>query len=131
MSNESDEPDELERVTLKIRIAVAAVLLLGGCASPKVVESVQSTDSQLSCEGLQKELEGAEKFRGAAQSSLGSMGGQIITAFMFFPALLISHDNKTTALNAAEARKTHLIGVMSQKDCKPAPAPKEPAKGAQ
>ena len=127
----SNELNEFENVPSKIWIALAAALLLAGCATPKVVESVQPTDSQLSCEGLQKALDEAEKFRGAAESSLGSMGGQIITAFMFFPALLISHDNKRTALNAAEARKTHLIGIMSQKECKPAPPPKAPAKGAQ
>lgn len=123
-----NELDEFESVTGKIGIAVAVALLLAGCASPKVVQSVQPNDSQLSCEGLQKELTEAEKLHAAAESSMGSTGGQIVTGFLFFPALLVGFDNKKNAINAAEARETRLAGIMSEKNCKI--APKEPPKGA-
>lgn len=119
---------EFRSVAVKIGMAVGAALLAAGCASPKVVQSVQPADSQLSCEGLQKELDEAEKLRAGAEGSLGSTGGQIVTGMLFFPALLVSHENRNNALNAAEVRKAHLAGLMSQRNCTAAPPPKEPAK---
>ena len=119
---------EFRSVAVKIGMAVGAALLVAGCASPKVVQSVQPADSQLACEGLQKELDEAEKLRAGAEGSLGSTGGQIVTGMLFFPALLVSHENRTNALNAAEARKAHLAGLMSERKCAAAPPPKEPAK---
>ena len=108
-------------------IGVAIALLLAGCASPTIVQSVQPEDAQLGCEQLIKELDEAEKLRVAADGSKGSSGGNLVKGLLFFPALLISNDNVKNATEAAEARKTHLAALMSQKDCKvPAKPPAKP-----
>ena len=107
-------------------MAVAIALLLAGCASPQIVQSVQPQDAQMGCAQLIKEVDEAEKLRVAAEGSKGSSGGNLVKGLLFFPALLVSNDNVKNATEAAEARKTHLAALMSQKNCK-APA-KPPAK---
>lgn len=124
-----NEQGEFESGIAKTGIAVALALLLAGCASPTVVQSVQPNDSQMTCEELQTALTEAEKLRNEAEGKRGSTGGNVVKGFLFFPALLVSNANVSDAIKAAEARKTHLTGLMSQKNCKVAP-PKEPAKGA-
>lgn len=111
-------------------IAIAIALLVTGCVSPQIVQSVQPQDGQLGCEQLVKEADEAERLRAAAEGAKGSSGGNVVKALLFFPALLVSHDNVKHATEAAEARKTHLAALMSQKDCKAPekPAPKPAAK---
>ncbi len=124
-----NEQGEFESGIKKSGIAVAVALLLAGCATPTVVQSVQPNDGQLNCEELQKALTEAEKLGNEAEGKRGSTGGNVVKGLLFFPALLVSNANVSDAIKAAEARKTHLTGLMSQKNCKVAP-PKEPAKGA-
>ena len=112
----------------KCGIAVAVALLLAGCTTPTVVQSVQPNDNQLGCEDLQKALAEAEKLGADAEARRGSTGGNLVKGFLWFPALLVSHANVNDAVKAAEARKAHLTGIMGQKNCTIAP-PKEPAKG--
>jgi len=100
-------------------VALAVALLLAGCATPTVVQSVQPKDAGLSCAQLQGEVAEAEKMRLAAEGAQGTTGGNVLKAFLFFPALLVSNDNVGTATKAAEARKTHLSGLASQKKCPP------------
>ena len=47
---------EFESGIGKRGIAVAVALLLAGCATPTVVQTVQPNDGQLNCEDLQKAL---------------------------------------------------------------------------
>jgi hypothetical protein len=107
-------------------IAVAVAMLLAGCSTaPTVVQSVQPGDPQLSCDQLRAQLAEAEKLRLEAEGKSGSTGGSIVHAFLFLPGYLTNRQNVTDAVNAAEARKTHLGALISQKNC---PAPKPPAK---
>ena len=110
-------------------IAVAAGVFLTSCATPKVVESVQPADAQLSCAQLQSQFDEAEKLRTAAEGSRNSSGGNLVMGALFFPGALLTHSNVNEAVKAAEARKTHLTALMNQKNCeaaKPAAAPKKP-----
>lgn len=124
----SVEHGKIENGIGKCGIAVAVAMLLAGCSTaPTVVQSVQPGDPQLSCDQLLAEHAAAEKFRLEAEGKGGSTGGSIVHAFLFFPGYLINRQNVTDAVNAAEARKTHVAGLISQKKC---PAPKPPAKPA-
>ncbi len=120
------EHGKLENGIGKGGIAVAVAMLLGGCAV-QTVQSVQPGDPQLSCDQLLVEIAEAEKVRLAAEGSRGSSGGNIVQGLMFFPGLLVKDQNIADAVKAAEARKTHLGGIVAQKNC---PVPKPPAKPA-
>ena len=112
-------------------IAFAVALLLAGCATPKVVESVQPKDASLDCAQLLAEAAEAEKLRLAAEGAEGTTGGNLLKGFLFFPALLVSYDNVKTATKAAEARKTHLADLSGKKRCPPPqakPGAKPPAR---
>ena len=110
-------------------MALAFALLLAGCASPTVVESVQSADNGRDCKQLQQELSEAEKFRGAAAHEKEVTGGTLIKGLIFFPAVFVSNDNANKAIDAAEARKVHLAGVMNAKKCEAPAKTDTPAPG--
>ena len=111
-------------------VAVALAMLLAGCSTaPTVVQSVQPGDPQLSCDQLLAQHAEAEKLRLEAEGKSGTSGGNIVHAFLFLPGYLINKQNVTDAVNAAEARKTHLSALLSQKNC-PAPKPPAPPKPA-
>ena len=109
-------------------LALAVALLLAGCASPTVVQSVQAGDGAKDCKLLQQELSDAEKFRSAADHEKSLNGGTLIKAIIFFPAVFVSADNANKAIDAADARMTHLNGLMKQKNCAAPPASAAPAK---
>lgn len=102
-------------------------LALAGCAKPKVVEISQAGDPELPCPQLQSQLDEAEKLRVAAEGSRNTTGGNVVMGFLFFPGALLTHANVNEAVQAAEARKALLTGLMSQKNCPTKPAPAKPA----
>jgi hypothetical protein len=121
----SVEHGKIENGIGKRGIAVAVAMLLGACSTaPTVVQSVQPGDPQLSCDQLVAQHAEAEKLRLEAEGRSGTSGGNIVHAFLFLPGFLVNKQNVTDAVNAAEARKTHLSALISQKKC---PAPKKPA----
>ncbi|MGA8006547.1 MAG: hypothetical protein WCA17_10630 [Burkholderiales bacterium] len=97
--------------------ALAAALVVAGCATPTVVETVKPGDSGLTCPQLQNEFADAEQFRKHAESEKGMTGGNVARALFFWPAILGSYSNANEAISAADARKVHLANLMDSKHC--------------
>jgi hypothetical protein len=95
----------------------ATAALLGGCASPTVVQTVKPGDVGLSCAQLQNEYVDVQKFRDEADKEKGMTGGNVVRALFFWPAILGTMSNANEAISAAETRKVHLANVMTQKNC--------------
>jgi hypothetical protein len=111
---------------IKLTLTAALVVVLAGCASPTVVQSVKAGDSGLTCPQLQNEYQDAEALRAAADKEKGMTGGNIARALLFWPAILGSFSNANEAIAAADARRVNLANLMNQKGC-PIPASAAPA----
>jgi hypothetical protein len=117
---------------MKKTLTLFATLLLAGCATPTVVQTVKPGDTGLSCAQLQNEYVDTQKFRDDADKEKGMTGGNVARAILFWPAILGSYSNANEAMAAADARKVHLANLMNQTKC-PIPnvtpaTPAEPAK---
>ena len=91
-------------------------LFLASCATPHVVDIVQPNDEQLSCIGLQNEIDELDKFREEAESEKGVTWGN--TGRLIFPiAIWATYENAGQAIDAANQREVYLRGIMSKKNC--------------
>ncbi len=111
-------------------LAISIVLL--GCASPTVVQSVKPGDAGLTCAQLQNEYSDADRFKKQAGEEKGVTGGNV-ARLLFWPAIIGTYMNANEAISAADNRMTYLAGIMTQKNCSvpasmtaPAPAPVVP-----
>ena len=100
----------------KLVFAIGFMLLVG-CATPTVVQTVKPGDAGLSCAQLQNEYSDVERFRSEADHEKGMTGGNIARAILFWPAILGTFSNANEAISAAEAREVHLADIMNQKSC--------------
>jgi opacity protein-like surface antigen len=100
----------------KLLAAGVAFVVMSGCASPTVVQSVKPGDQGLSCAQLQNEFSDANRFKKEADSEKGVTGGNV-ARLLFWPAIVGTHMNANEAIAAAENRKVHLHNLMSQKNC--------------
>ena len=70
-------------------VAIGSALLVVGCATPTVVQSVKPGDVGLTCPQLQNEYSDAERFRSEAQAEKTMTGGNVVRALLFWPAILV------------------------------------------
>jgi len=100
----------------KFLIGFSAVIFLGACASPTVVQSVKPGDSGLNCGQLQNEYADADNFKKEADSAKGVTGGNV-ARLLFWPSIVGTYMNANEAIAAADNRKVHLANQMIQKNC--------------
>jgi hypothetical protein len=98
-------------------ILPAMLLALGACATPHVVDIVQPNDEQLSCVGLQNEVDELEGFIEEAKSEKGVNWSNAGRLLVFPIGILATYENASEALNAANQREVYLRGIMSKKNC--------------
>jgi len=98
-------------------ILPAMILALGACATPHVVDIVQPNDEQLSCVGLQNEVDELEGFIEEAKSEKGVNWSNAGRLLVFPIGILATYENASEAINAANQREVYLRGIMSKKNC--------------
>ena len=107
---------------------VLGIAVLGGCATPTVVQTVKPGDFELSCGQLQNEYSDAQRYRDEADREKSVTGGNVVRAIFFWPAILGTAANANEAIAAADTRKAHLANAMNQKGCSiPNVSPRPPA----
>ncbi|WP_310645760.1 hypothetical protein [Limnohabitans sp.] len=98
------------------KFTLALVVVLAGCASPTVVQTIKPGDMGLTCPQLQNEYSDAERFKKEADAEKGVTGGNV-ARLLFWPAIVGTHMNANEAISAAENRKVHLTNMMMQQKC--------------
>ncbi len=98
-------------------LLVLALVVVGGCASPEVVEVTRPQDGKLSCAELEHEMEEAEGYRRAAEKEKGVTGTNVAAAIFFPLAIAGTYSNIGDAVDAANERKRHLLDIYNEKDC--------------
>ena len=83
-------------------VVVVSMFMLGGCATPTVVQTVKPGDFELSCAQLQNEYSDAQRYREEADREKGVTGGNFVRALFFWPAILGTASNANEAIAAAD-----------------------------
>lgn len=92
-------------------------LILGGCATPDVINVRQAGDKALTCEQITEEIADAETFKEKARDAKGVTGTNAAALVFFWPALLATYANAEEAIDAAQDRIDFLYGLGDDKGC--------------
>ena len=87
---------------LKTVTATVLVCFLSACASPTVVQSKQSRDSEMSCDQLKAANAEAQDFESKARKERGVTGTNVAAAILFWPAMIGTYKNTEEAMEAAK-----------------------------
>ena len=98
-------------------ISVFILFFLASCATPHVVDIVQPNDEQLSCVGLQNEVDELAGFIEEAESEKGVNWSNAGRALVFPIGIWATYENAGQAIDAANQREMYLRGIMSKKNC--------------
>ncbi len=93
-------------------------IFVAGCASPTVVQSKQSSDSNMSCDQLKASYSEAQDFENKARKERGVTGTNVAAAIFFWPAMIGTYANSGEAMDAAKDRQKHLEKIAAEKNCK-------------
>ena len=102
---------------MKKVLLLCGLVILTGCASPTVVQSMKAGDDSLTCGQLKNEYSEANRFIKEAESEKGWTGGNIARGLLFWPAILGTYNNANEAIAAAETRKVNLLNIMRTQKC--------------
>ena len=98
-------------------IILLILIFCSNCAKPTVVETVQKTDYDLSCEELKLGIFETKKFKEDAEQQRDGTGANVTRSVLFWPALLKSMLNADKAVQAASDRIYHLEVLQMKKKC--------------
>lgn len=105
------------KLIAKALLAVSAVVVMAGCASPTVVETKKIGDESLTCSQIESEIAEAERFKREAKAERKVTGTNVAAAIFFWPALLGTYSNTQEAMEAADQRKAHLTDLHVARKC--------------
>ena len=98
-------------------IIVFSFLFLISCATPHVVDIIQPNDEQLSCIGLQNEVDELDRFIKEAESKKGVNWSNAGRLLVFPIGIWATYENANQAIDAANQREIYLKEIMSKKNC--------------
>lgn len=98
-------------------IIVVSFLFLISCATPHVVDIIQPNDEQLSCIGLQNEVDELDRFIKEAESEKGVNWSNAGRLLVFPIGIWATYENANQAIDAANQREIYLKEIMSKKNC--------------
>lgn len=99
-------------------LTLACTILLASCASPTVVQTKQTGDSNLNCEQLKAAYNEALDFETKARKERGVTGTNVAAAILFWPAMIGTYKNTEEAIEASKERQKHLEKMAQAKSCK-------------
>jgi hypothetical protein len=102
----------------RLIFAIFFLSLLGGCSTPKVIETTRLSDKDLSCESLKEEYRYAEQAKKDAEDVKGVNGTNTAAAIFFPVGIIATYSNANEAISAADTRMMRLSDLMDRKNCK-------------
>lgn len=93
------------------------LLILIGCAKPKVTDTVLPNDKRLNCKELTLAIFEAEKLKEDAEYAKTGTGGNVSRMLLFWPAWAQTIHNADKAVQAANDRIYHLTVLQKKKNC--------------
>jgi len=95
--------------------ALFSIFLLVSCASPDVVQTIQISDKDLSCNQLIAATEEAKKFEKEGREGRTVTGTNVAAALFWWPGLVATYINTDDAIDAAIDRQEHLAKIYDEK----------------
>jgi hypothetical protein len=102
----------------RLILAIFFLSLVGGCSTPKVIETTRLSDRDLSCESLKDEYRYAEQAKKDAEDVKGVNGTNTAAAIFFPVGIIATYSNANEAIAAADTRMMRLTDLMDRKNCK-------------
>ena len=78
---------------------------------------VQPGDNKMTCEQLSGDLERLDEGADAVQGKKGATGTNVAAALFWLPGLAYTYYDAGQALEAINARRSHLTKLHNDKDC--------------
>jgi hypothetical protein len=108
----------VQKMKNRLILSIFLLALLGGCSTPKVIESTRLSDRDLSCESLKEEYRYAEQAKKDAEDVKGVNGTNTAAAIFFPIGIIATYSNANEAIAAADTRMMRLSDLMDKKNCK-------------
>jgi hypothetical protein len=102
----------------RLALITFIMTLIGGCSTPKVIETTKLSDRDLSCEALKDEYKQAGQAKKDAEDVKGVTGTNTMAALFWLPGIIATYSNANEAIAAADTRMTRLTDLMDKKNCK-------------
>ena len=102
----------------RLALITFIMTLIGGCSTPKVIETTKLSDRDLSCEALKEEYKQAGQAKKDAEDVKGVTGTNTMAALFWLPGIIATYSNANEAIAAADTRMTRLTDLMDKKNCK-------------
>jgi hypothetical protein len=106
------------KITIRSALVLFFIGLIGGCSTPKVIETTRLSDKDLSCESLKEEYRHAEQAKKDAEDVKGVTGTNTAAAIFFPIGIIATYSNANEAISAADTRMMRLSDLMDRKNCK-------------
>ena len=103
---------------MKVLSLFMVLLMLGsGCATSQKIQVVQPGDNKMTCEQLTTDLERLNEAEDAVQGKKGATGTNVAAALFWLPGLAYTYYDAGQAMEAINARRSHLTELYNDKDC--------------
>ena len=102
----------------RLALITFIMTLIGGCSTPKVIETTKLSDRDLSCEALKDEYKQAGQAKKDAEDVKGVTGTNTLAALFWLPGIIATYSNANEAIAAADTRMVRLTDLMDKKNCK-------------
>jgi hypothetical protein len=102
----------------RLALITFIMTLIGGCSTPKVIETTKLSDRDLSCEALKDEYKQAGQAKKDAEDVKGVTGTNTMAALFWLPGIIATYSNANEAIAAADTRMVRLTDLMDKKNCK-------------
>ena len=106
------------KMIARLTLLLFFVGLIGGCSTPRVIETTKLSDRDLSCESLNDEFTRAEEAKKEAEDVKGVTGTNTWAAIFFPVGIIATYSNANEAIAAADTRMIRLSDLMDKKNCK-------------
>ena len=92
-------------------------VLITGCATSPKIQVVQPGDNRMTCEQLVADLEKLDEATAQVEGKKGATGTNVAAALFWLPGLAYTYYDAGQALEAINARRSHLTQLYNDKNC--------------
>jgi hypothetical protein len=103
--------------TVSAVAAAAMMLVVSGCVTTTKVAVEQPGDAKLSCAELSAEFKKLDNVMTEARDNKGVNTANVAAVLLFWPAAVGNYMSADDAEKLVERRRTHLMGIYTQKGC--------------